>query len=138
MIAKKNKRPAKNYPEDIPPLEWATAGLGLALLIGFLTLILHNAIAGPKGPPDIHITVRAIHPTQSGHLVQFEAKNVGGTTATTFALEGQLRKGGRTVETATAEIDHLPPGGSRTGGMFFRQDPKQADLELSAKSFQDP
>jgi uncharacterized protein (TIGR02588 family) len=128
----------RTYPDDIPPLEWVTAGLGLALLIGFVTLLTHNAVAGPKGPPDVDVSVQAIRAQKGGYLVLFQARNRGGSTASSLAIEGELRTGGTALETRQVEIDHLPPGSERSGGMFFTHDPRASQLRLRPSSFQDP
>lgn len=138
MTARRSRTARRTYPDEIPPLEWVTAGLGLALLIGFLTLLLHSAIAGPKGPPDVDVRVLEIHAQNGGYLVLFEARNRGGRTASTLAIEGELHKGGTSFESRRAEIDELPPDSHRSGGMFFTRDPRKAQLRLTATSFQDP
>jgi uncharacterized protein (TIGR02588 family) len=139
MAPKARSRTARRtYPDDIPPLEWLTAGLGVALLIAFLTLLLHSALAGPKGPPDVDVRVLEIHAQKGRYLVVFQARNRGGTTASALAIEGELRKGGATLEVRRAELDELPSGSERNGGMFFTHDPQASQLRLTPVSFREP
>ena len=53
-------------------------------------------------------------------------------------MEGELRSGAGSVETSDTTIEYVPPHSERKGGLFFTSDPRQHELRLRAKGFEQP
>jgi uncharacterized protein (TIGR02588 family) len=123
---------------EIPPLEWAIACVGLALVVGALGLLLHKAIWGEASPPEVTVRVVSVVPVQNGYLVRFHAVNQGGSTAEGVTIEGELRRGLERVETSQTTLDYLPARSERRGGLFFSHDPRQFDFQLRAFGYEEP
>ncbi|MGE0179360.1 MAG: TIGR02588 family protein [Sphingomonas sp.] len=122
-----------------PLLEWIAAGIGLALLLGLLSVIGREALrGGPTEPPAIEVSVRRIAATPSGYVVEFEARNIAGGTAQSVDVEGMLTSGGAPVERSGITFDYIPGHSHRSGGLFFRRDPRQGVLALRALGYQIP
>ena len=122
-----------------PLLEWVASGIGLLLILSMLALLLREALSGEAGQlPAIDVAIRRIAPAGSGFVVEIEAVNGSGGTAAGVEIEGQLKSGGATIETSSAVIDYVPGHSRRSGGLFFRQDPRRHQIEVRALGFQAP
>ena len=116
-----------------PLLEWIASAVGLILALGVMAVIARDAFNGSSEmPPDIRITALRVQQIGAGWVVEFEARNASAVTAAQVAVEGRLPDG----ETATATIDYVPGRSARRGGLFFRREPRGA--ELRALGYQDP
>lgn len=123
---------------DAPLWLWGIALLGLVLALGSIGFMLYEAVAGDKSPPEVTLQVDAIVPVHNGFLVQFRARNEGGTTAKSLEIEGVLKNGAATVETSNVNFEYLPPHSERSGGLFFTLDPQQYALALRAVGYEVP
>ena len=122
---------------ETPWLEWAAAGLGLALILAVFWVIGREALSGPPGPPVITVRAAQVTETRSGYVVDVVATNSGGKTAAQVVIEGELA-GGREPEAREATIDYLPAGSERRAGLVFNGDPRTSGLKLRAKGFIEP
>jgi uncharacterized protein (TIGR02588 family) len=124
---------------DTPPLEWIAAGIGAVLLLFLIVVIGREALNGEAAQlPQIEVAVTGVEPAASGYVVSFEARNRTDGTAAAVEIEGVLKAGGAEIETSSATIDYVPGKGKATGGLFFHEDPRKADLEVRALGFQTP
>jgi uncharacterized protein (TIGR02588 family) len=135
--SRNDRRAGRRHP-DIPPLEWATALVGAALLVLAIGFMVRQALVGDDGPGPVTFVVREVRPVGAGFLVAFEARNAGGATYAELEVEGTLRGTAAGEERARATLDYLPGRSSREGGLFFRSDPARGKLELAAKGFRKP
>jgi len=124
--------------KDAPLWMWGIAGLGLALVLGSIVFMLYEAAAGDSSPPNVTVRLDSIRPTQNGFLIEFRAVNEGGTTAEGLTVEGELRSGAESVETSNTTIKYVPSHSERAGGLFFKSDPRQYELQLRAKGYEKP
>ena len=124
---------------DTPPLERIAAGIGLVLLLFLLAVIGREAINGEAAElPAIEVAVLGVTPAASGFVVAFEARNRTDGTAAAVEIEGVLKADGGEIETSSATIDYVSGKGKAQGGLFFREDPRRASLEVRALGFQTP
>jgi uncharacterized protein (TIGR02588 family) len=124
---------------DTPLLEWIAAAVGLLVLLFTGAVIGREAVGGGwSDPPQVEIAVQEVTQAGSGFLVRFAAVNRGGGTAAALTVEGQLMRGGQPVETSTATIDYAPGRGRAEGGLYFRNDPRGAELVVRATGYQRP
>lgn len=120
----------------IPPLEWASAAVGLVLAVSVVGLTAWDAMFGVASPPAIEVRLLKVHPTPYGFLAQVEAVNHGGEPVAQVVIEGVLGEDPK-AETATATFDYIPEGSSATGGLIFEDDPRARPLKLRATGFAD-
>lgn len=118
--------------------EWAVAALGALMLLGVLANILYEALAEPNTPPAVEVTIGSIVRTRDGYLVEFQARNSGQQTAAGLVIEGVLRAEGGEVEVSEITMDYLPAESHRSGGLYFRKDPRGLQLEVRAKGYDLP
>jgi uncharacterized protein (TIGR02588 family) len=142
---RRNDRPHGDAAEeqeklnDAPYWMWGIAFLGLALVVGSIGFMLYEAAAGDSSPPDVTVHVMSILPTRGGYLVKFRAVNEGGSTAEGLTVEGALLKNGtEIVESSNTVIEYVPAHSEREGGLFFASDPRQSELKLRAKGYENP
>ncbi|UEM18599.1 hypothetical protein JL100_015890 [Skermanella mucosa] len=123
--------------QPVPPLEWATALLGLVMTVGSVGLILYDAF-DQDTPPMLKAHVERHLRIEGRHLVEFVVVNDGGSTAAKVTVEGTLGKGGTAVETASTTFDYVPAHSQARGGVLFDHDPGTHDLAFEAKSYTEP
>ena len=124
--------------DEAPLWMWGIGLLGLALVLGSIVFMLHEAVRGDKSPPDVIVRIESIEPTETGFLVMFRAVNQGGSTAAGLTIEGELRSGMESVETSSTTIEYLPSHSERAGGLFFTSDPREYELQLRATGYEEP
>ena len=124
--------------KDAPWWMWCIAILGLALVIGSIAFMLYEAAAGDSSPPDIRVHFDATVQIRNGYLVKFRAVNEGGTTVEGLTVEGVLRNGTAIQETSDTILEWVPAHSEREGGLFFSSDPRQYQMQLRAKGYENP
>lgn len=131
------RRPAAAESRATPVLEWGSAALGALLLFATVGFLLWEALSGRNTPPDLKVSPLAVRAVEGGHLVEIRVENGADRPAAQVEVEGEL-SGGAQHDTASATFDYVPAGSARTGGLFFREDPRQGALTLTAKGYVDP
>ena len=123
---------------EAPWWMWCIALLGLTLVTGSIAFMLYQAVAGDSSPPDITVHVDATVQIRNGYLVRFRAVNEGGSTAEGVTIEGVLRNGSEVMETSNTVLEYVPAHSEREGGLFFTSDPRQHQLQLRSKGYENP
>jgi uncharacterized protein (TIGR02588 family) len=124
--------------KDAPWWMWGIALLGLVLVASSVGFMLYEAVAGDSSPPDVKVHVDSIVPARNGYLVKFRAVNEGGSTAEGLTVEGVLKNGIEILENSNTVIEYVPAHSEREGGLFFSSDPRQHQLQLRAKGYENP
>lgn len=119
-------------------LEASCAVLGAVLAAATLGIILWDGGTDEDLPPDIVLEALKVSQISAGFVLELSAENRGNRTAAQVLVEGALTRAGEQVETAETTFDYVPTQSRRTGGLFFKQDPRLYDVELRAKGFADP
>ncbi|ORE98611.1 TIGR02588 family protein [Aurantimonas sp. 22II-16-19i] len=125
-------------PPSTSPVEWLTAAAGFAVVAAMVGYLAFIGWSRPEGPPAVEVSLVAIVPQKGHHLVRFEARNEGNSTAAGLVVEGRLERSGEVVETAQVTIDYLPQQSVRDGGLFFDADPSGYELVLAARGYMTP
>ena len=120
------------------PWEWVAAGVGLLLVAGTLAFLIAHALQDTRTPPDPLASVVHVQPQDGRYLVRVRVFNRGALPAARLRLVATLREGQRTVEEVETEFEHVPAGSVREAGVFFVHDPAGLQLELSARSYEQP
>jgi uncharacterized protein (TIGR02588 family) len=118
--------------------EWVSAAAGALLVAGAIGFLVHEAVVRSPEPPAITFEIDSVAAAPNGFLVQFRARNHGWTTAAGLQVAGELRAGGRSVETSEATLQYLPARAERAAGLFFTEDPRAHELTLRAVGYQTP
>ncbi len=130
--------PGVGARRPIPASEGVVGALGALLVAATIGYLVWLALGRDEGPPDVRVTAGAVHAVENGFVVEFRARNAGGTAAGGLLIEGLLLGPEGVVETAEATIDYLPPRSEREGGLIFRRDPRGHELRLGARGYVDP
>ncbi len=132
-------RPQAGSPEAAPPFwEWIAAGAGLLLVLASIGVLAYYAWAGQSDLPQPEVQVVAIEQQPAGWLVAIRVRNRAQATAAALRLTGRLREGADIVEEKELELQYLPGGSSREGGLFFSRDPRLHRLEWAFGSYEQP
>lgn len=124
--------------QGIPLWEWVLAAMGGVMLLGVVGYITFHGIAYPEAPPEVVVETLGSSPSGAGYLVRFRARNRGNSTASALRISGQLLRDGRSVETSETILDYLPQQSQREGGLFFTENPANAQLVLRAEGYLEP
>ncbi len=119
-------------------LEWIVAAAGLVLVVGTIGFMLYQAFTATDTPPGFKTNVERIDQTDSGFVVVFKVINEGEQTAAGVEIEGELRRGAESVETSSVTIDYAPSKSELKGGLFFKNNPREFQLEIRAKGYSEP
>lgn len=134
-----NKADKKNLRlRSTTPAELVAAGIGaliVALMIGCLTWY---GIRQGDGVPDVTVIAGEAEPVSQGFRLEFLARNLGSGTAAQLHIEGELLSGDGVVERSITIVDYLPGYSERTGGLFFRNDPRQGQVSLRPMGYEKP
>lgn len=140
MAADTDRKDRKKQQGEAPPSawEWFAAAIGLLLLLSTLGYLLVDAAAQDGDSPVPALRVTGIEQQQGRYLVRLHVENHSRATAAALRVEGELRRGNEVVERSEVEFQHVPGRSSREGGLFFTQDPRTLQLQVSARSYQKP
>lgn len=128
----------KETKSDVPLLEWVVGGVGAAIFVGILAILISNAMSGAERAPSIRTQVTGIEPVAQGYVVRFTAVNDGDVTAAQVRLEATLETGAGASESREMTFDYLPPHSERRGGFLFVADPRTGRLSIEADGYADP
>ena len=135
------KKESKNTPvenQKTPFWEWLIAAAGLILVIGTIAVTLNRAVNEEKSPPRLKVSVDSTEPSGDGFLVKFRVVNSGNQTAAAVTVEGELKNGTESIETASATLTYAPANSVRRGGLYFTKNPQQFDLQIRATGYEEP
>jgi uncharacterized protein (TIGR02588 family) len=141
MMAKaRSKAPErKSVAPPVPLWEWLVAALGLLLVVGMVGLLLYEAASESAYAPDVTLEANTPIKLNSGWHLTIQAVNRGDKAAAQLTIAAELRdKDSQVVETAELTFDYLAPHSSRTGGVYFINDPAKFQLQLASKSYVSP
>jgi uncharacterized protein (TIGR02588 family) len=137
--AKPGKQDRSNEGEGSVPLaEWVAAACGAVVMLVTLACLGWLAIHERDGRVEPAVHVVTIDRRGERYHVKLRVENQGGAAAAGLRVQAQLRRGDAVVEESEVEFDHVPAHAHRTAGMFFHNDPRQATLELSVRSYRQP
>ena len=119
----------------IPKLELLVGMFGLLLVLAAVGVLIFEATQGDQSPPDIELTVSGIFAGKNQFLVKVTAENQGGLPAARVMVHAELVENGQVIEDSETELDYLPPHSTREAGVFFSRDPRQGEVRLIAKGF---
>jgi uncharacterized protein (TIGR02588 family) len=135
-MGKKAKSDAQR--RGVPRSEWIAAGIGAALVLASIAILVHGAATSRSSPPRLSVRVASIEKAGEQYVVVIEVGNEGGTTAAEARIEAELRQHGTVVERSETTFDFVPPKAKRKAGVFFRRDPRSNELTLRASGYREP
>lgn len=124
-------------PGEVSKWEWLAGAVGLVLLLAVVSFILRAAMQ-PATPPLVIVAVDSITSSGGTYLVHFTARNDGRTAAASVTVEGELRSGSGTPTRSEVTLEFVPASSSRSGGLYFRDDPRRGQLVLRPLGYADP
>lgn len=122
----------------IPIWSWLASAIGLVLVIGSSGFMINQIIVAKHAPPEFTIRAQPPIKVSNGYLIRIQIQNIGDEVAAALLVEGELKKGEKTIESSSATIDYLPSHSQRNAGLIFSQDPSSFEVKLQAKSYVQP
>jgi uncharacterized protein (TIGR02588 family) len=120
--------------------EWITLGVSSAVILAVVGLLVYHQLSGGDEPPVIEVQPRleAVRAAGGAYYLPVEVANGGGATAQDVRVLVSMGTGGTDREASELLIDFLPGGGTASGVVVFRQDPRQRPLEVDVLSYLEP
>ena len=129
----------KKEDQRIPALEWFAALLGLAIILAMLGFLLIEALRSEsRKPPLMHVEFVGLTAGEAGHVLEVKVVNSSGQTGAAVQIEGELKDGGRVVETSNANVSYVPGESQRRAGLIFKHDPRRYEVELRVTGYEQP
>ena len=128
MVARKSAGSKSPPPSQRPLLQWLVAGLGAAVTLGVIGIVVWEALS-PPSPPALTARIVGVSRTHLGEVAEVEVSNAGDDTASAVTLIGQTA-----TETATVTLDYVPGHGQATAHLRFDQDAAVAAVSVSGWS----
>lgn len=119
-------------------LEWIVAVIGLILVVGTIGFMMYKAFTSKDTPPNFTTKIERIETVNSGYVVIFNLINNGEQTASGVNVEGELKNGGESLEKSGVTFDYAPSASETEGGLFFKNNPNQFQIEIHAKGYAKP
>jgi uncharacterized protein (TIGR02588 family) len=119
-------------------LEWAVFTVSLALVLGTVGLLVHDAVRGPSSPPDLVVELGPAERRGARWAVPVRVRNAGGETAEQVHVEVELEIPGAAPETAEFDVAFVPRQSLREGWVTFWQDPARGRLTGRAVGYEKP
>lgn len=136
--SEKKNAAKKSHVAEIPLVEWIVGAVGLLIVVGTVGVLIHEAVAGDKSPPDVKLSVTAIAPLRNGYLVKVRAENEGGEPAARVTIKVELMNEAQVAETCETQFEYLPAHSARDAGVFFTRDPRDSEIRLRAHGYEEP
>lgn len=122
---------------EISKWEWVAGAIGLLLVLASVGYMIRAALESPT-PPRVVVAVDSVSTRGGTYLVHFTARNEGRTTAAQVTVEGELRTGSGEPVRSSTTLDFVPAASRRSGGLYFREDPRGGQLVVRALGYGDP
>ena len=122
----KTKRAASSTPR--PVLQWVMAGVGAAVTLGAVAIVVWEALQ-PSSPPALSARIVAVQSTAAGQVATVRVQNDGDDTAAAVDIEGVFGD-----QTATATLDYVPGHGHARAYLRFDADPRPAAVAVKGWS----
>jgi uncharacterized protein (TIGR02588 family) len=119
-------------------LEWTFAAVGFLFVAAALGFLIYRGATKADTPPQIKVEVESVTQTGENYLVNFRISNTGDTTAAGLTIEGELKNGEKSEESSDISLAYLPARSARRGGLFFTKNPRDFQLKIRAKGFEQP
>ena len=136
MAEKEKARRGK--ADEIPWWSWLIAGAGLLMVLGSASFLLYRAFAVRPVPPQFSFVTEAVTAGPQGHHVRLRVRNEGGEPVSGLVVEGVLRQGATAVEESAIVLEYVPAGSWRRAALLFARDPRQFDLSIRARGYEQP
>lgn len=120
------------------PIEWITFTIAAAIVAALVGAILLIWMVQTNEPPQMAITTEAVQRKQNQFYVPFTVENIGGGTAESVQVIGELKQGDQVLEGGEQQIDFLSGGEQEEGAFIFSQDPRRYSLTVRVASYKLP
>jgi uncharacterized protein (TIGR02588 family) len=124
---------------QIPLVEWVSAGVGLAIVLGMFGFLVLDAIRADSGvPPVMRVEPVRITGANGQYVMQVVVTNESRKTGASVQISGELRQAGAVVENSSATLSYVPGESHRRAGLVFTRDPRNYSVRLRVTGYERP
>lgn len=111
--------------------------ISLAILSFIIALIIYTWITGSNEPAILNVQVdgEIYQQQQQEFYVPFSVTNLGGKTAQSVEVIGELTLSDHNTQRGVQQINYLSQGEKQSGVFVFTHNPQQGKLEIRVASF---
>lgn len=129
----------KHYKKNRSIAELISFGIAIFILIITISLILYSWQTQGHKPPILSVKIEnEVRQAEQKFYVPFTVKNIGGRTAQSVQIIGQLEIKDGIPEIGEQRIDFLSGGETAKGVFVFSRDPKPGELTIRVASYKLP
>lgn len=129
----------RSKPQRYPLVEWASAAVGLVIIVAMLSFLTWEAAEPRNGlPPLLKAEATGLVAADGHYVVEVKVSNDARMTAAGVEMEGVLKQGDTDVETSNASLSYVPGESYRRAGLIFTRDPRKLQLELRVTGYELP
>lgn len=133
------KMARRSSSEPRPLAEWITFAIALLIVGVLVVLVVVSWVSQDTQPPIINLdTSGAVRDVNNQFYVPFAVKNIGGGTAESVQIIGELSIDGHAEESGEQQIDFLSGGETREGAFIFTRNPQEGRLVIRVASYKLP
>lgn len=111
--------------------------ISMLFIVALVGVLVVEWAARPSTPPTFRTRVETVHLVDGTFHVPVTVENIGSQAAAGVQVGAELDLG---IGTLNAEevLDFLAPGESTTVTFVFARDPRQGNLSVSVRAFEEP
>jgi uncharacterized protein (TIGR02588 family) len=119
--------------------EWVTFLISLSVLALLVGLVIHSWITQSDRPPILQVITSAeVRQIEGQYYVPFTVTNVGGESAESVQIIGEIEENGRVEQVGDQQIDYLSAGEQQEGAFVVDRDPRQSNFTMRVASYKLP
>jgi uncharacterized protein (TIGR02588 family) len=132
------KKDLTNRLKEITLLEWIVSITGTLIFFFTLSFVLYNAVTNSHSPADINIRVLSFQPNGNDFLLNIEVENKGDASVEGLEIAAILQDNESEIERGVTTFDYVPGRSKRKGGIFFKKNPGDYQIQLRPLGFEEP
>jgi uncharacterized protein (TIGR02588 family) len=114
---------ARRRPRHIPPVEWITATISAAIVVGSIGFLVFEAVQPASEEPRLAAAVLEVRERDGSFVVEFEVRNSGRGAAAGVHVAGVARAADGGERQGLAVVDYVPGFSARRASLMFDVDP---------------
>jgi uncharacterized protein (TIGR02588 family) len=119
--------------------EWVTFLISLSILALLVGLVIHSWTTQSDRPPILQVMTSAeVQQLEGQYYVPFTVTNIGGETAESVQIIGEIEENGQVEQVGDQQIDYLSAGEKQEGAFVVNRDPRQGNFTMRIASYKLP
>lgn len=119
-------------------IEWVAGIASTLLVLSLFGWIIHDIYRYAPGDAAFRIDIRAIEPVNNMFRVRFDIENITQSSAAQVHIAGETIQSNGDSERSSVTFDYVASEARDSGALFFRTDPRDAELTVKVEGYTEP